>query len=135
MPDNRRFTLQLNDEAVVDNETGLTWQRTPDSATSWLGAIGSCLTLITAGRSGWRLPTISELTTLAMQGQTPAFPAGHPFNLGATPPSFWSQTIYGDTTSVVSAHFSGPGLAVTVAPKTSTYRVLCVRTPTNGSDR
>ena len=133
LPDNRRFTLQLNDEAVLDNETGLTWQRTPSAgAGTWVSANLNCLFTAIGGRIGWRLPTVSELSTLAKEGQTPALPAGHPFNLGNTSTSFWSQTLYPDGTDILGVYFSGFN-AYSSGPKTGSARNWCVRAPTGSA--
>ena len=62
-----RFTCVLNNQAVLDKETGLVWQRDasqPHSA--WGGAVEYCVQNAMGGRRGWRLPTADELTSLAI---------------------------------------------------------------------
>lgn len=78
----QRFTLVLDNEAVLDHETGLTWERTPDHTTTknWQEAIQYCYGKTIGGRKGWRLPTVEELLSLIDPSQSgPALPAGHPF--------------------------------------------------------
>jgi hypothetical protein len=85
-----RFTL--NDDEVTDKRTGLTWKRCSEGQT-WSG--GTCTGTLTArsheaaltlantgqGPTGWRLPNVKELASLADKGcQVPsidstAFPA------------------------------------------------------------
>jgi len=89
---NVRFVVlsNFNNEAVLDRETGLVWERSPSSAildillpvgqfggpTAWERCVG----LTIAGRMGWRVPSIQELTSLLDRSQqSPALPAGHPF--------------------------------------------------------
>jgi hypothetical protein len=49
----------------TDSASGLTWQMTPPTGNyNWGGAQTYCNALNLAGRSGWRLPTISELRSL-----------------------------------------------------------------------
>lgn len=92
-----------NNEAVLDRETGLVWERNPlhpqpnviDSDPgfrTWNSAPGYCATKEVGGRYGWRLPTLQELTTLLDgSGQPPSLPAGHPFtNVQAT--VYWTAT-------------------------------------------
>ena len=85
LPTAERFVLVMNnDEAVLDRETNLVWQRTPGGSYSnnnfYLKAV-SCSQQTTGGRYGWRLPTTAELTSLADPTATsaPILPAGHPF--------------------------------------------------------
>ncbi len=78
-----RFALVLNGEGVLDKETGLVWDRTPDPETeTWQEAISTCYRRQVGGRRGWHLPTVEQLTSLIApdnpQGD-PDLPIGHPF--------------------------------------------------------
>jgi hypothetical protein len=97
LPSSTRFVVLANFEskAVLDRETGLVWDRQPPvgiPALNWLGAHEYCNTLSIAGRQGWRLPTLQELTSLVDPTQTtaPKLPPGHPFVIVAT--AYWSAT-------------------------------------------
>ena len=97
LPAADRFVVlaDFNNEAVLDRNTGLVWQRTPDPAGNWLpGASYRCLDANTGGQKGWRLPNITELTSLIDPSVTtePTLPAGHPFDFGRQV-FFWSGTI------------------------------------------
>ncbi len=79
-----RFRCVLNDEAVLDRETGLVWQRTPDALTSnWYQA--PCNLTPIGGKFGWRLPSLEELFSL-LDTSADSLPDGHPF-VGVTAPS------------------------------------------------
>lgn len=116
-----RYTISGG--TVLDNKTKLTWQQqTPAALYSWAGAKTFCAGL----GSGWRLPTIKELTTLIDYSQgtppvidTTAFP-GIPVNY------FWSSTpMAGSSTYAWNLYFyfGNPH----VNPLTDTLNVLCVR--------
>ncbi|MBI4588803.1 MAG: DUF1566 domain-containing protein [Candidatus Rokubacteria bacterium] len=86
-------------DAVLDNETGLVWDRS--TALAGLGAGGNfdwnsahvhCNTLKNGSRTGWRLPTLQELGSLVdLSESNPSLPSGHPFfNVGGF--SYWSAT-------------------------------------------
>ena len=79
--DTSRFKLVLDDEAVLDRETGLVWEKSPLSVSmSWANTVYSCYGNLDGGRSGWRLPTIEELSSLIDYTQSnPALPSNHPF--------------------------------------------------------
>jgi hypothetical protein len=70
-----------NNEAVLDRETGLVWERSPDPSTSnWFAALSYCLEINTGGRRGWRLPTVQDLLSLVDDSASnPSLPGGHPF--------------------------------------------------------
>ena len=96
LPVAERFTLVLNDVAVLDNETGLVWEKSPGGAISggtWGYACVVCYAKIVGGRSGWRLPTVEELSSLVDSSEAdPALPVGHPFIGVQSSNVYWSST-------------------------------------------
>ena len=85
LPPSTRFIVlsNFNNEAVLDRETGLVWERSPVSVlgTDWFTAVSACERLIVANRLGWRLPSVQELTSLVDPTQgNPALPPGNPFS-------------------------------------------------------
>jgi len=91
----------MNNEAVLDRETGLVWQRTPlltlNSDNHGSGSL-NCSLATTGGRQGWRLPRLDELMSLADATNSTSFqlhlPAGHPFMGLALNQTFWvSETV------------------------------------------
>jgi hypothetical protein len=80
--DSSRFQLVMDEEAVLDRETGLVWERSPDTtASNWSPAMSYCYRKEVANRFGWRLPTVEELATLIDNSNAnPTLPSGHPFN-------------------------------------------------------
>jgi Protein of unknown function (DUF1566) len=94
----KRFVVLVDfgGEAVLDKETGLVWEQTPNAFTGrWHSAQSHCIRSTIGNRQGWRLPTIQELTSLvdARDPGNPDLPAGHPFNT-AHPTSYWSATTW-----------------------------------------
>jgi hypothetical protein len=101
----KRFEVldRFKDEAVLDREPQLVWQREPKDKpfssffeTDFFGAVRHCYTVTTGGRMGWRLPTAEELTSLLVETPTvnpeiprAALPPGHPF-IGITSARYWS---------------------------------------------
>jgi hypothetical protein len=92
-----RFRCVMNDEAVLDRETGLVWWRdAQESAGAFESQAVWCAHGSWGGRGGWRLPTTPELMTLIDPTQAnpgpvgvPAFPPGHPFDVQI---GFWTWT-------------------------------------------
>ncbi len=93
----KRFTVlkAFGNAAVLDNETGLVWERSPSTDT--FGATDAhrhCNTLTVGNRFGWRLPAVQELSSLldpnGPAGQ-PKLPAGHPFTNVQTS-YYWTAT-------------------------------------------
>ena len=125
-----RFLVLTNweNEAVLDRETGLVWERTPDTLPqSWAGAKIACLNRTVSNRRGWRLPSIVELTSLADPSVTPgpSLPPGHPF-VGIQSTRYWSATADAENpTNAFLVFFSGGGVGG--GPKTDVVPVWCVR--------
>ena len=94
-----RVLTEFNNEAVLDRETGLVWERTPSAqAVQWPNARLICARKGVGGRGGWRLPAFNELSSLvdpAVENPNiPQLPAGHPFQV--QPASYWSDTQFAD---------------------------------------
>jgi hypothetical protein len=83
-----------NNEAVLDRETGLVWQRSPRTqAIFWRAAHSGCNNLPTGSRQGWPLPTFQDLASLVDPSAPPGskLPPGHPFNNVQSAP-YWTAT-------------------------------------------
>ena len=122
-----RFQLVLDNAAVLDKETGLVWEKSPDTTKrTWVNAIVYAYTKEVGGRKGWRLPTVEELASLVDPTQTnPSLPSGHPFSnvqLGY----YWSATTYaGPTSTAWRVYFLNGDVDTHV--KSSFLYVWCVR--------
>jgi hypothetical protein len=121
----------FNNEAVLDKETGIVWEKSAWRYTPlWIYAIELlCTDLELGGRKGWRLPTVEELTSLVDPTQDfPALPNGHPF-VNVYEGSFWSATTEVSDTSSARCVFMGGNGAVGNCYKTGPFDhgVWCVR--------
>lgn len=127
LPANQRFQLVLDDEAVLDKETGLVWERSPSTDdTDWSGAISRCYTKEVGGRKGWRLPTVEELASLVDTTQSyPALPAGHPFQ-NVQSDRYWSATTDAEFTDAAWRVSISNG-SVSQNYKGNSHYVWCVR--------
>jgi hypothetical protein len=128
LPPSRRFTLVLNSGGVLDNETGLVWQRAPHpSAFPFHVAQSICGISISANRYGWRVPTLSELMSLLDAAIVPHLPPGHPFNASA-PLTFWTAT---ESAQIANQYFvvdvDSGGFTPFPNNFETTRRVWCVR--------
>lgn len=126
-----RFTCVLGNEAVLDNETGLVWQRTiSDLSESWATARNRCLDVAAGGRYGWRLAAPEELKTLMSESTGDRLPAGHPF---LNVPFGQVTTFWTATTSPVNSTFAYVFSTATIGggtaqlAKTENHRYWCVR--------
>ena len=127
LPAANRFSLALNKAAVMDKETGLVWEQSPDTGRrDWLGAQNFCNTKTVGGRQGWRLPTAQELASLVDPTQfSPALPSGHPFsNMQSS--HYWSATTDARDTPIAWDMFFNTG-GVGVDDRASAIHVWCVR--------
>ncbi len=123
-----RFVIlaNWNSEAVLDRETGLVWERSPDATTTnWTNVQFYCNNRSVGGRKGWRLPGVQELASLVdpTVSPGPTLPAGHPF-LNVQSSDYWSATTRGATGAwFVRFVFGG----VFSADQSFTNYVWCVR--------
>lgn len=120
-----RFVVLTNwsSQAVLDKETGLVWERSPQGGTgnNWFGARHACINKTVGNRKGWRLPSIPELASLINPSAagSPKLSGGHPFlnvrsafYLSATldaenPPNAWSVLFTdGSVLSVFKSDFN-----------------------------
>lgn len=134
-----------NNEAVLDRETGLVWQRSPDSTKQddvWVNATFGCHNLGSGGstfggtlpagnRLGWRLPSVEELASLVDPTQNnPALPPGHPFQ-GIQNDKYWTATTdEGTATQAYTVDFTTPDSLVGrifATLKTGQHLYWCVR--------
>ena len=116
----QRFVIVLDGEAVLDKETGLVWEKSPDTTErTWVDAAAYCYNKTVGGRKGWRLPTVEELLSL-----TP-LPSGHPF-LNIQPDGYWSSTTNAGLADAAWYVFPDAG-SVTHHYKTDTNHVWPVR--------
>ena len=129
-----RFLCVLNDEAVLDRQTGLVWERSavragtaPDPVTrSWASAFDFCQKLVKGGRYGWRLPAEEELRSVAVAWDSVA----DPFVLAQAPADarfYWSaRTVPGATTQAYDVSLESPGSRQATA-KSTADAFWCVR--------
>ena len=116
-------------QAVLDTETGLVWERAPSAgAFTWGQAHDRCNRLVLGARMAWRVPTLQELTSLLDIGAPNNLTPGHPFVV--LPPWNIGEAIWSATTSASNATNAwGMNLAstLTITPKGSLSHAWCVR--------
>jgi len=83
-----RFTVSV-DDTVIDNCTGLQWQRFTGGQLDWCTALEFCEGLSSAGHDDWRLPNGRELLSIVDYGRFG--PATDPVFVGELEP-YWSST-------------------------------------------
>lgn len=135
LPVSSRFVVltNWNSAAVLDRETGLVWQQTPDtsvaSAAIWGQAQINCALDKTGGRYGWRLPSVEELATLVDPTTGTVF-SGAPFTVPLLFTFFWTATTDAiQTSNAFVFHFvaSGSSTPFESGLKSDTLNIWCVR--------
>jgi Protein of unknown function (DUF1566) len=145
IPPAKRFVVlaDFNNHAVLDRETGLVWEKTPNpipAVGEWHGARYACINTNVGGRKGWRLPSIPELASLIDLSATaaPMLPPGHPFTTGFTSVqsvSFWSATASTELPTTVAwfVNFFDGNVDTSNQGNAPDLRVWCVRGDMNAS--
>jgi hypothetical protein len=133
---NKRFAIwragspQLSDDAVLDKETGLVWERSPATdKKTFEGAIVYSTTRVVAQRKGWRLPALEELLSLVdPAAANPTLPVGHPFVNMQLDYFYWSMSrgipIAGVPFLVWGYNFGNADTSSIVAAETQCYTWL-----------
>ncbi|MBX3182986.1 MAG: DUF1566 domain-containing protein [Polyangiaceae bacterium] len=117
------YTVNEADKTVLDNVTGLLWQREPaTNELDWTQAVSYCDRLTWGGRKDWRLPTRMELLSLVDYGRVN--PAIDSDAFPSTPSAgFWSASGRTDGNKWFVA-FSGGFVGASSSGETR--RVRCV---------
>lgn len=143
----KRFIIlsEFNDEAVLDRETQLVWERKPSTTTHlWQNARFVCAQKAIGGRGGWRLPSFYELSSLVdplvKDASIPRLPPGHPFQ-DVQAGFYWSSTAVADepgfALGVDFGFLSGsdaPILVTDINTDGQTHFAWCVRGGSPGPD-
>lgn len=128
----QRFVIlaAFTNDAVLDKETGLVWERSPQTmSVRWSVARRTCIEKNVGGQKGWRLPSLEELTSLvdpSIPPPGPTLPPGHPF-LTVQSTVYWSATrVDEDARGSWAVHF-GLGGGTTFINWAHSVQVWCVR--------
>ena len=125
-PSASRYTVlaEFNGTAVRDDNTGLVWEQTPSMTMDWPSARLHCLNKPVGGTRGWRLPSVTELSSLIDPSLLPPYVPG--VFAGVTG-NYWVATSLaeGGSTNKFSVSFTDG--AVGISNKFSPNNVWCVR--------
>jgi hypothetical protein len=126
----------LANEAVLDRETGLVWERSVEdepASQPWRTWRALCLTRHTGGRLGWRLPHAHELQSL-VDPATGDLPAGHPFSYFASQ-QIPTATLFDETKALwfTALPHTQVALNVNVLTTDIAAALWCVRGPLGGT--
>jgi len=131
LPVAQRFVIlsAFNSDAVLDNETGLVWEKSPQTtAVASSSARLTCANKAIGGRKGWRLPTLSELASLvdpSVAPPGPTLPAGHPF-LAIQSANYWSASAHAEKPALILGVGFNNGMVLGLS-KAFDQRAWCVR--------
>ena len=135
LPVAQRFVIlqAFNGDAVLDKETGLVWEKSPQTtAVSSANVRLACANKAVGGRKGWRLPSLTELASLvdpSVASPGPTLPPGHPF-MAVQSANYWSGSAHAENPALVWGVGFGNG-AVLGLSKAFDQRAWCVRSGTN----
>ena len=132
LPAAQRFVIlpAFHSDAVLDKETGLVWERSPQTTTArWSVARRTCIEKTVGGQKGWRLPSMPELSSLvdpSVAPPGPTLPPGHPF-LAVRSNVYWTAArIDEDPGGSWGVHF-GLGGGATFINWAHSVQFWCVR--------
>jgi len=131
LPAAQRFVILMafNSDAVLDKETGLVWERSPQTtAVSSSNVRLTCANKAVGGRKGWRLPSLSELASLvdpSVASPGPTLPSGHPF-LNVQSTNYWSASAHAENPALMWGVGFNNGAALSLS-KSFDQRAWCVR--------
>lgn len=132
IPANQRFVDALDGSAVLDKETGLVWAKSPPSTQFfWVDAMVEVPKMTIAGRRGWRVPTVDELSSLIdmeapVVSNQPRLPSGHPFQ-NVKLYWYWSSTLALEADHVWAVYMGNDSSVGTPDKANSNYYVWPVR--------
>ena len=131
LPAEQRFVVlpAFNSDAVLDKETGLVWEKSPQTtAVSSANIRLTCANKAVGGRKGWRLPSLPELASLvdpSVASPGPTLSSGHPFqNVQST--NYWSTSAHAENPALMWGVGFGNG-GVLGLSKAFDQRAWCVR--------
>ncbi len=127
VPPSQHYTV--NNTTVVDNATGLMWQKVPGTtAATQAAAITQCQTLSLGGfATGWRLPGKKELESLVDVSTFGPAVAANVFQVGNMT-AFWSNAAPATYTGNAYQVFMGYGGTQLLPTDSASTAVWCVRT-------
>jgi uncharacterized protein DUF1566 len=131
LPVAQRFVIltAFNSDAVLDKETGLVWERSPQTtAVAASNARLNCANKAVGGRKGWRLPSLPELASLvdpSVASPGPTLSPGHPF-LNVQSTNYWSASAHAENPALMWGVGFGNGAVLSLS-KAFDQRAWCVR--------
>jgi Protein of unknown function (DUF1566) len=137
LPVTTRFIVlaNMNQEAVLDRETGLVWERSPDATPDlFFNALFTCWNKNVGGRKGWRMPAVPEIMSLVdanIPFPGPVLPPGHPF-LNVQSLGYWASWSRPDAPTRIAVLMT-LGSSTPINSEDTQRPVWCVRgAPTSG---
>lgn len=121
-------SFSVGSTVVVDNRTGLVWERTPSNASTylWSAADVGCQALVKGGYDDWRLPSAQELMTITDYASDGPPAIDTAVFSGTSNDYYWSGTPRaGLPSDKYAVHFSNGNLVIRA--DSSSHRVRCVR--------
>ena len=131
LPAAQRFVVlpAFNSDAVLDKETGLVWERSPQTTAVAASNVRlTCANKAVGGRKGWRLPSLPELASLvdpSVASPGPTLSSGHPF-LNVQSANYWSTSAHAENPALMwGVGFGNGGVLGLSTP--FELRAWCVR--------